>query len=83
VDYYKYKKQRERQWLYLIILSPFFAFSVWISYLCLLVFARAFPDMHFGHGAEVLIVLPFAVLCIVVGIKLSCNLYKTRFVVDE
>jgi hypothetical protein len=82
-DFYKFKKRREKQWLFVILLSPFFAISVWVSYLCLMVFVRAFPDMHFGHGSEVLLVLPIAVLCIILSIKLAHKLYNTRFVADE
>ncbi len=79
----KFKKRREKQWLFVILLSPFFAISVWVSYLCVMVSIRAFPDMHFGHGSEVLLVLPFAVLCIILSIKLVYKLYNTRFVADE
>ena len=65
-------------WWLLIALLPFVYFSGWIIYFSILAIYRAFPEMVLGHGAEVLLALPFAVACIGIEIYLVLKLRKYK-----
>ena len=74
----EYKSKRNRLWWVLILLLPFLLCSLWIVYFSFLAIYRAFPEMIFGHGVEVLWVLPLALACIGIEIHVVVRLHKTK-----
>jgi len=68
--YFLQKKDRDKQWLQLALLSPLLILSGWVAYYSFILLLRWFHDFNFGHGSEVLIAFPFAMICIWFGVKL-------------
>ncbi|BFM12171.1 hypothetical protein R50072_23240 [Simiduia litorea] len=76
-DYYKIQNRQFKLWLSLIILSPICLGAFWVIYFSLLALYRALHNSHFGHGSEILVVLPIALVVVLIQIRLLKNLIES------
>ena len=63
-------------WMYSIVLSPICFCAVWGIFYSIPALYRTIDNLKFGHGAEILIVLPFAIIVVVIQLKLLKSLIR-------
>lgn len=71
------KLHRKRLWLRALLCFPLSIVSGWVIFYSLGALVRAFQNMTLGHGAEILLLLPFAIGCVVFEIGLVYKLLKS------
>jgi len=74
--YYSTQNKLFKLWLSSIILSPICLGAFWVIYYSAIALYRAFEKSHFGHGSEILVVLPIALIVVIIQVKLMKSIVK-------
>jgi len=74
--YFSTQNRLFKLWIYSIALLPICLCAFWVIFYSIAALYRATKNLSFGHGSEVLIVLPIAIIVVVIQLKLLRSLIQ-------